>query len=143
MTEIIPVNQAKKLTVLGLMTGTSMDGLDLCLAEIGITDNYSFNYNILKSVSEPFNHKTKSIIESAVEGENIEIAHTQLGKLFSELCIKHFDSENIDAIAMHGQTIAHEDRIRTHQIGAPQFLYNSFKVPIILIFAVLIGLYFA
>ena len=131
MAEIIPMNQVKNLTVLGLMSGTSMDGLDLCLSEISITENYSFNYNILKSVSEPFNAKTKSIIENAVKGENIKTAHTQLGKLFSELCIKHFESENIDAIAMHGQTIAHDDGVMTRQIGDPQFLVNTFLIPVI------------
>lgn len=125
------MNQARKLKILGLMSGTSMDGLDLCLAEIDITENYLFNYNILKSISESFNPSTKSIINSAVNGKNIHLAHTQLGKLFSELCIKHFSSENIDAIAMHGQTIAHLDGEMTQQIGDPQYLAATFQIPVI------------
>ena len=122
---------SNKPKVLGLMSGTSMDGLDMCLAEIDITENYSINYDIIKSVFEPFDTRTKFIIQNAVDGENIETAHTHLGKLFSHLCMKHFDSENIDAIAMHGQTIAHEDGVMTYQIGDPQFLADVFQIPVI------------
>ena len=125
------MNQAKKLKILGLMSGTSMDGLDLCLAEVDITENYTFNYNILKSISKSFNSSTKSIIDNAIKGKNINLAHTHLGKLFSELSFKYFSSENIDAIAMHGQTIAHEDGKMTKQIGDPQFLSDIFQIPII------------
>jgi len=120
-----------KHCILGLMSGTSMDGLDMCLAEINITENYLFSYKIIKSVSEPFNTQTKSIIQNAIEGKNIEITHIHLGKLFSQLCIKHFDSENIDAIAVHGQTISHEDGVMTQQISSPQFLAATFQIPII------------
>ncbi|MBT5078918.1 MAG: anhydro-N-acetylmuramic acid kinase [Candidatus Marinimicrobia bacterium] len=125
------MNQPNNLKVLGLMSGTSMDGLDMCLAEIKIAENYSFNYKIMKSVSEPFQVQTKTIIQNAIDGKNIEIAHTHLGKLFSQLCTKYFASEKIDAIAMHGQTINHEDGVMTHQIGDPQFLAETFQIPII------------
>jgi anhydro-N-acetylmuramic acid kinase len=113
------------------MSGTSMDGLDMCLTEINITENYSFSYNIIKSAIEPFNAQSKSIIQNAVDGANIEMAHTHLGKLFSTFCVKHFDSDNMDAIAMHGQTISHEDGVMTHQIGDPQFLADTFQIPVI------------
>ena len=108
-----------------------MDGLDMCLAEIDLCEDNSFTYKIIKSIFEPFNVKTKSIIQNAVDGQNIEMAHTHLGKLFSHLCIKHFDSEKMDAIAMHGQTIAHEDGVMTYQIGDPQLLGDIFQIPII------------
>jgi len=122
---------SNEIRVLGLMSGTSMDGLDMCLVEINLTENYSFSYNIIKSISEPFTMHTKSIIQHAVKGKNIENAHSYLGELFSQLCIKYFKSESIDAIAMHGQTIAHEDGVMTHQIGDPQFLADVFQIPVI------------
>ena len=125
------MNQSTKLTVLGLMSGTSMDGLDMCLAEINILENYVFSYNIIKTASEPFNTKIKFIIQNAIEGKNIEFAHTYLGEQFSQLCIKHFDSANVDAIAMHGQTIAHEDGVMSQQIGNPQFLADTFQIPVV------------
>ena len=99
--------------------------------KINLAENYSFSYNIIKSVSEPFNAKAKSIIQNAIDGENMETAHTHLGKLFSHLCVKHFDSESMDAIAMHGQTIAHVDGVMTHQIGDPQFLADVFQIPVL------------
>ena len=125
------MNQSTKLKVLGLMSGTSMDGLDMCLAEINISENYLFSYNIIKTASEPFSAQTKFIIQNAIEGKNIELAHTYLGEQFSQLCIKHFDSANVDAIAMHGQTIAHEDGVMSQQIGNPQFIADAFQIPVV------------
>ncbi|MBC8311724.1 MAG: anhydro-N-acetylmuramic acid kinase [Candidatus Marinimicrobia bacterium] len=125
------MNHHNSFNILGLMSGTSMDGLDMCLAEININENYLFSYKIIKSVSTPFNSETKSLILQAVDGKNVETAHTHLGRLFSQLCVKYIGSENIDAIALHGQTIAHEDGVMTQQIGDPQYLAKVFKIPII------------
>jgi anhydro-N-acetylmuramic acid kinase len=125
------MNYPTNLNILGLMSGTSMDGLDMCLTKINIVENYSFSYKIIKSNFEPFSDFTKLIIKDAIDGINVEIAHVHLGDLFAQFCMKYFDSKNIDAIAMHGQTIAHEDGVMTHQIGDPQFLANTFQIPII------------
>tara|TARA_B110000467_G_scaffold154936_1_gene166695 strand:- start:943 stop:2055 length:1113 start_codon:yes stop_codon:yes gene_type:complete len=125
------MSYSTKLNILGLMSGTSMDGLDMCLTKINIIENDSFSYEIIKSKFEPFNDFTKLMIKNAVDGINIEIADAHLGNLFSQLCLKYFESKNIDAIAMHGQTISHQDGVMTHQIGDPQFLANTFEVPII------------
>ncbi len=113
------------------MSGTSMDGLDMCLSKIHLTPEYKFSFKIVKTAFSPFDKKTKQIIIDALKGNSIDLAHNHLGALYAELCRNHFKNENIDAVAMHGQTIAHKDGEMTQQIGNPQFLKESFQIPII------------
>ena len=39
---------------LGIMNGTSMDGIDCCFAEINLSNSYNFKYNIVKQKYIPF-----------------------------------------------------------------------------------------
>ena len=116
------MKQFESYRVLGLMSGTSMDGLDMCLAKINITENHEIDYEIIKVVFEPFDKKTKLLIREAINGENIIEADKYLGILFLKFCQENFKDLVIDAIALHGQTIAHEDGIMTKQIGNPKYL---------------------
>ena len=92
----ISYNQNKILNdvLLNDILGIYKDSSNIDIEEISsILDHIDIlnSYNIIKSVSEPFNAKTKSIVQNAVNGENIESAHTYLGKLFSHLCVKHLN----------------------------------------------------
>ncbi len=37
------------MKVLGIMSGTSLDGVDYCLSDISINNKYNFNFNIIDS----------------------------------------------------------------------------------------------
>ena len=43
------------LIIAGFMSGTSMDGLDCCIAEINIDADWKFQYNIIANQSFAFN----------------------------------------------------------------------------------------
>ena len=108
-----------------------MDGLDMCLSEINLTEDYNFSFKIVKTAFSPFDEKIKKMINNALKGNGIELSHENLGKLYKKKCNEFFINEPIDAIAIHGQTIAHKDGEMTHQIGDPRYLKESFKIPII------------
>ena len=50
------------MLALGLMSGTSMDGLDCCLAEINISNSYTLDFKIIDSKTFPYNKEIKTKI---------------------------------------------------------------------------------
>ena len=47
------------LTIAGFMSGTSMDGLDCCIAKININKKWDFSYEIIATKSYDFNISLK------------------------------------------------------------------------------------
>nr|WP_321266937.1 anhydro-N-acetylmuramic acid kinase [uncultured Sulfurimonas sp.] len=96
---------------IGVMSGTSMDGIDIALCEIDET------HCTLKASAEflfPTDLKTQilNIINNSTTLEEIGIVDNKLGHLFAD-AINDFikkeslDSKSIRAIGLHGQTLWH------------------------------------
>ena len=127
------------MTVLGLMSGTSMDGLDCCLCNIKISSNFKFDYEILDSHTYTYNHSVKSKIYSLIgsyDKSKINFLDEYLGNLFAEISEKFLNNRKVDLIASHGQTLRHHSGKESLQIGNPIFLYKIFNVPIVYNFRV-------
>ena len=102
--------------VIGLMSGTSLDGVDVALVEI--KNNWiETRINLLGFIEYPFPTGVKSIIlrNSSKETSNVEDI-SQLNflipKIYNDaiktLCDEiGFDISKIDLIGSHGQTIHH------------------------------------
>ena len=58
------------MNVLGLMSGTSMDGLDLCLANLSINQENELMYEIIASDYIEYDQKTKNIIDKGIINNN-------------------------------------------------------------------------
>ena len=124
--EIIDIE--KEIRVIGLMSGTSLDGLDICY----VTFNYDkegnngagkWNYTIIKAEDEGYSEELKSKLGNAQNMTALEFAqlHSDYGLYLGER-VKAFMERN-DArphiIASHGQTVFHQPAIRfTSQIGS-------------------------
>ena len=123
----------KEYITLGLMSGTSMDGLDCCLSKICIDHNYNLKYKIIDYKTYNYHSHTRQIIKEALslKKTSIKKADEHLGEIFLKNSKKFIRDKKIDLIGSHGQTIFHKDKIKSLQIGNSQKLKKYFKIPVV------------
>ena len=111
----------KKYKVIGVMSGTSLDGVDL----VYVTFNFDtvWRFSIEKCITLNYDKNWLEILEGLVdlsteELQNIDIKYTTyLSKVINEFIIK-FKIQDIDAICSHGHTALHQpEKGITYQIG--------------------------
>jgi len=124
----------QKYTVLGLMSGSSLDGIDLALCEF--THDTAWSYKIFKATTLPYTRFWVNKIKSPylLTGlELIELDHS-LGKFYGNR-INNFLSEIAEkpiAIASHGHTIFHQPQNGfTLQIGHGADIFATTSIPTI------------
>ena len=127
------MNKIQNISVLGLMSGTSMDGLDCGIFNITLNSDYVFNWECVDFNSIPYSENMRHLISMALVGnlDCIRAVDKIMGKEFSSITEKFIKGRKVDIIASHGQTISHVDGVSTLQIGDVKYLRESNKVPII------------
>ena len=122
----------QKISVLGLMSGTSMDGLDCGLFEISLTSDYHLNWRCIDFYTFPYSEGIQDSIRESLQGNNQVVKETdkKLGMELAVLSEKFIKGRKIDLISTHGQTIAHDDGVSTRQIGDPKYLQQKTQVPV-------------
>lgn len=109
------------INVVGLMSGTSLDGLDLCC----VTFDYDgrWHYHIVKAESEDYPSELRDRLAHAQTMSALDYArlHSDYGLFLGE-AVRRFIERNdlkVDLVASHGQTIFHQPAGRfTAQIGS-------------------------
>ncbi|PCE64823.1 anhydro-N-acetylmuramic acid kinase [Sediminicola luteus] len=125
----------KSIQILGLMSGTSLDGLDMALCEFRKEgDQWSYTLGPCQSISYDSGWQKKlaeAINYSALE---LGVLHNKYGTWLGEQ-VQNFKNQNtlkIDYVASHGHTIHHRpDLGYTCQIGSGQHLANACHLPTI------------
>tara|TARA_R110002073_G_scaffold174339_4_gene331537 strand:- start:88 stop:1146 length:1059 start_codon:yes stop_codon:yes gene_type:complete len=119
----------EKTNIIGLMSGTSLDGLDLVYVAF---DKKSYKtFKILHSETIPYSKKWKDKLVKAIHKSEEELLELDLeyGKLLAKKVndfIKKNNILNIDFIASHGHTVLHQpEKGITLQIGNGQLLANE------------------
>ena len=103
------------MNVLGIMSGTSLDGIDLALVEIQGTHPSDFSWRVLRFRSIPYEgEQRRRILEAIGDGtaERICRLHADLGEWFGNAAVDFIESLDGDGspvrlIGCHGQTIWH------------------------------------
>lgn len=99
-----------KISVIGVMSGTSLDGLDIVLCDFQPKDN-GWVFKIKKTHGLEYNDYWRKALTAAFEysGRDLLFLHKRFGRLIGEEIKKSFSEFNdVDLIASHGHTIFHE-----------------------------------
>jgi len=121
--------RVNKQRILGLMSGTSLDGLDLCLAEF-IQEDAVWTYTIVAAQTLEYSHQMKRELSEALTypPDQLNQAHHAYGLWLGTQARKWLESQGLtcDALASHGHTVHHRpDQGYTFQLGAGQPLSNA------------------
>jgi len=99
------------MLVLGLMSGTSLDGLDLALCEFG-TDESGYSYKILAAKTVEYSAIWKKRLTGLkqVHAEEYFALHAAYGRYMAEEIILFLKAADVKAglIASHGHTVFHQ-----------------------------------
>lgn len=129
-----------KYTVLGVMSGTSLDGIDIAI--VHFTKNLDkWNYHIKRATTIAYpSHWLNKLSTAAnlsfkeIDSLNINYTHF-LGKVIQSFLEK--EKANVDAVCSHGHTVLHQpEKGFTIQIGNLPILKNYISCPIVCDFRV-------
>ena len=120
--------------VIGLMSGTSADGLTVCALQ-----PVPFKIRCFKNYSYPATLQQKLLRAYHLSAPQLSALHYELGILYAKIVQRflkefHLTKKDICAVGSHGQTIYHgpQDSIpNTLQIGEPSFLAAQLEVPVV------------
>ncbi|WP_310554502.1 anhydro-N-acetylmuramic acid kinase [Flavobacterium sp.] len=114
--------------IIGLMSGTSLDGLDIALCEISEAGENT-KVNLLEFDTIDYSEDIKTEIRKVFAKEVIDFKHLALlnewiGLLHADMilqCLKKWNipTHEVDLIASHGQTVMHAPKILHHQEKFP------------------------
>jgi len=110
------------IRIIGLMSGTSLDGLDICYVEFENVDK-KWSYKIIHAESKEYSPDVKERLATAQNMTAFEYAlfNSDYGLLIGKEVKEFIDRNGInpDFIASHGHTIFHQPARRfTAQIGS-------------------------
>jgi anhydro-N-acetylmuramic acid kinase len=131
------------LTTLGLMSGTSLDGVDVALLETdgrqikafgptgyrpyGATERGLLRQALVEAVNLTTREARPGVLRAAEQV--VTLAHAEAVAVF--LAQNHLAAEHIDIVGFHGQTVLHRpERRLTVQIGDAAALAKAIHIPV-------------
>lgn len=126
----------KKYKVIGIMSGTSLDGLDVCCVNF-IKARSQWRFEILAATTIKYSASWKKNLTEAVQLSAPDLA--ELDVVYGEYIAKEvkkfiakYELKNVELVASHGHTVFHQpERGFTLQIGNPQVIAIQTGLPVI------------
>lgn len=131
----------KRYQVLGIMSGSSLDGLDLALCRFAIqtghpNDQLIHEWELIEGTTLPFSAKWKERLHSLPSADALDImqADVDFGHYTGQMVNQFLEKVNTkpDFIAFHGHTIFHDpSKLLTVQIGDGASVAAETSLPVI------------
>ncbi len=123
------LRQRSTVTIVGLMTGTSGDSLDICQVRFSGKGAQPL-HEILKAESIPLPTYWQVVTRNPLDLTTEKLAqfHFQSTRWVAQQLVY---LNNYDLIALHGQTVAHRPPHYTLQLGTPSVLATQLHVPVV------------
>ena len=132
------------MLIVGLMSGTSLDGIDAALVEVEGTTEETVSANLVRALPLPYDEPRREAIHAAIAAGTAEALcglHADLGEWLAEAAIRVCAEagvalDTVDAIGSHGQTVWHrppstERRGATLQLGDPATIAERTGVAVV------------
>lgn len=133
MRDIQDTPEAGRYTAIGVMSGSSLDGLDLAWCAFKV-ENGTWSFEILKAGTVPYPGSFARRLLTVMRGSALELAHLHrdLGKFIGAACADLLNDGSVDLIASHGHTIFHDPAEGlTTQIGCGASIAALSGMPVI------------
>ena len=132
------MKKKKIFNIIGIMTGTSMDGIDISyistdgINKVKILKEKSYPYSLYEQIKIKKINITNISKKSLINSHNVKI--TNLIIKYLKKFLKEFTiiKKDIDYISLSGQTILHiPNKNISLQLGNPKLISNFFKIQVI------------
>lgn len=125
-----------KYHVLGMMSGTSLDGLDLAYCSFEFGADGKWMYELLESETIAYDQAWKDRLDNAIHCNAVELSvlHHSYGTWLGEQAAAFIRRKAIkpEFISSHGHTVFHQPELGfTLQIGSGQHLALEAGIPVI------------
>lgn len=124
------------MLAIGLMSGTSLDGIDAVLTRI-VPSGDSYAIELLQFVTVPFDEELMTLLRQALppnaaDASHLTQLHRALGVGFARAARVVAGALSVDYVASHGQTVYHDGvRHVTLQLGDPFVLREALNATVI------------
>lgn len=129
------MSDPKEFVVLGLMSGTSLDGVDLALCKFTATDE-TIDYQLIATETAVYPYYMKEKLDDALNlsAKDLQILDQELGDFYADQILDFLGNQQPSPmlIASHGHTVLHQpDKGITMQIGNGVVIAKKTGIPVI------------
>lgn len=132
------------MKVVGLMSGTSLDGIDAALLEVQGDSVESLRWAMPAFHTRPYSDQERAVVQGAIEGGDAAALcrlHGVIGEWFAAATLELLESAGVEpaavsAVGSHGQTVWHIPPVNggrgfTLQLGDPATVAERTGIPVV------------